>query len=208
MYRKINALQPRLSGVRRRIDQAYQDKLDGKIPEDFWERKMAEWTIEEGAIRDALIRLEQPTSERLLTAQRILELANKAYSLYLTRNPQEQAHLLRTVLLNCAIDGATVRPTYRKPFDLIFARAKDEDWSGREHLNLRPPWSRTKSRAKSKCFIWRRLGTRKPLFFSPQLYLVVPNAHQNSYSRAALFCDKSGTAPMSTALFPSSAART
>ncbi len=42
-----NALQPRLSAVRRRIDQAYHDKLDGKIPEDFWERKMSEWTREE-----------------------------------------------------------------------------------------------------------------------------------------------------------------
>ena len=28
---------------------------------------------------------------------------------------------------------------YRKPFDLIFERAKNEDWSGREDLNLRPP---------------------------------------------------------------------
>ena len=32
------------------------------------------------------------------------------------------------------------------------------------------PWSRTKSRTKSKCFIWRRLGTRKPLFLSFHLY--------------------------------------
>ena len=71
--------------------------------------------------------------------QRTLELANKAYSLYLTRNPQEQAQLLRIVLLNCAIDVATVHPTYRKPFDLIFSRAKNEEWSGREDLNLRPP---------------------------------------------------------------------
>src|SRR5215472_16624881 len=38
------------------------------------------------------------------------------------------------------------------------------------------PWSRTKSRTKSKCFIWRRLGARKPFFFSPQLYRVVPKA--------------------------------
>jgi hypothetical protein len=29
--------------------------------------------------------------------------------------------------------------TYRKPFDLIFERAKNEEWSGREDLNLRPP---------------------------------------------------------------------
>ena len=36
-----NALQPRVvPAMRRRIDQAYQDKLDGKIPEEFWERKM------------------------------------------------------------------------------------------------------------------------------------------------------------------------
>jgi DNA invertase Pin-like site-specific DNA recombinase len=134
-----NALQPRLSTLQRRIDQAYQDKVDGKIPDDLWERKMQEWTAEERRIEDALARLEQPTGERLLTAQRTLELANKAYSLYLTRNPQEQAQLLRMVLLNCSIDGATVHPTYRKPFDLIFARAKNEEWSGREDLNLRPP---------------------------------------------------------------------
>ena len=64
-----NALQPRLSAMRRRIDQAYQDKLDGKIPEEFWERKMTEWTREERSIRDALARLERPTNKRLLTAQ-------------------------------------------------------------------------------------------------------------------------------------------
>jgi hypothetical protein len=137
-----NALQPRLSALQKRIDQAYQDKLDGKIPEDLWERKMQEWTREERRIQDAQARQEQPNNERLLTAQRTLELANKAYSLYLTRNPQEQAQLLRMVLLNCAIDGTTVQPTYRKPFDLIFERAKTEQWSGREDLNLRP-WSRT-----------------------------------------------------------------
>jgi site-specific DNA recombinase len=134
-----NALHPRLSAVRRRIDQAYQDKLDGRIPEEFWERKMTEWTREERSIQDALARLEQPTNKQLLTAQRTLELANKAYSLYLTRNSEEQAELLRMVLLNCAIDGASVHPTYRKPFDLIFERARNQEWSGREDLNLRPP---------------------------------------------------------------------
>jgi hypothetical protein len=84
-----NVLRARLSAVRQRMDRAYQDKLDGKIPEDFWERKMADWTTEEYSIRGALNRLEHPKSERLLTTQRTLELANKAYSLYLTRNPQE-----------------------------------------------------------------------------------------------------------------------
>src|SRR5262249_54721197 len=65
------AMQTRLSAVRRRIDQAYQDKLDGKIPDEFWERKMRAWSGEERGIQEALARLEQPTRERLLTAQRL-----------------------------------------------------------------------------------------------------------------------------------------
>ena len=47
------------------------------IPEEFWERKMTELTREERSILDALASLERPTNKRQLTAQRILELANK-----------------------------------------------------------------------------------------------------------------------------------
>src|SRR5438128_2057917 len=43
------------------------------------------------------------------------------------------------MLLNCSTDGVSLWPTYRKPFDLIFQRAKNEEWSGRVDLNHRPP---------------------------------------------------------------------
>jgi site-specific DNA recombinase len=133
-------LEQRLASVRRRMDQAYTDKLDGKISEDFWQRKLVDWQAEEQQLKTALSGLDgSKNGDRLLHAKRILELANKAYFLYLTRKPAEQAELLRKVLLNCAIDGASLYPTYRKPFDLIFQRTKNEDWSGREDLNLRPP---------------------------------------------------------------------
>ena len=59
---------------------------------------------------------------------RILELANKAHSPYVTQNSQEKAKLLRMVLSNCAVDAVSVYPTYRKPFDMIFERAKTGDW--------------------------------------------------------------------------------
>ena len=97
-------LQQRLSAVRNRLDQAYQDKLDGKISEEFWERKSTGWQAEEQQIQQALQGLERVMPERLLTGVRILELANKAHSLYLSQPPAEQAKLLRMVLSNCAID--------------------------------------------------------------------------------------------------------
>ena len=74
----------------------------------------------------------------VLNAQRTLELANVAYSMYLTQKPAEQAELLKKVLLNCSIDAVSVTPTYRKPFDMIFERAKRKEWSGWADLSCRP----------------------------------------------------------------------
>src|SRR5262249_10360030 len=124
-------LEQRLSSVRRKMDQAYEDKLNGTIPEDFWNRKMEEWRSEEQQVRMALDGLkESKNSDRLLDATRILELANKASFLYVTQNPTEQAKLLKLVLLNCAVDDVSVYPTYRKPFDLIFERAREKELVG------------------------------------------------------------------------------
>ena len=132
-------LEKKLCAVRRRMDQAYADKLDGKIPEDFWERKMSEWRAEDQQIQIALNTPRNTYGDRVLSARRILELANKAYFLYVTQKPAEQSKLLRMVLSNCSVDAVSLYPAYRKPFDLIFERAKTKEWSGREDLNLRPP---------------------------------------------------------------------
>ena len=122
------------------MDQMYEDKLDGKIDEEFWGRKMSDWRTQERALQSAADSFGKPvTMNQALTAQKILELANKAHFLYLTRNSAERGELLKKVLLNCATDGVSLTPTYRKPFDLIFQRVKNAEWSGREDLNLRPP---------------------------------------------------------------------
>jgi hypothetical protein len=79
-------LEQRLAIVRRRMDQAYSDKLDGKIPEDFWERKRLDWRSEEHQIQAAMEGIEDTNGDRLLNAQRCLELSNKAYFLYVRKN--------------------------------------------------------------------------------------------------------------------------
>ena len=111
-------LQQRLAAVRHRIDQAYTDKLDGKIDEDFWSRKTSDWRFEEQQILTAMRGLEEASPDLLLNAKRTLELANKAYFLYVTQTPAEQAKLLKMVCSNCKTDGVSLYPSYRKPFDL------------------------------------------------------------------------------------------
>jgi len=117
------------------------DKLDGKITEEFWAMRSAEWQQEEEQILLAMQGLAESNPDRILNGVRILELANKAYFLYLKQPPAEKAKLLRIVLSNCTVDAANLYPTYRKPFDLIFMRAKNEEWRARRDSNSRPSGS-------------------------------------------------------------------
>jgi len=58
-------LEQRLEEVRRRMDQAYTDKLDGKIPENSWQRKMIEWQAEQEKLNIAVAGLRTWNSDRL-----------------------------------------------------------------------------------------------------------------------------------------------
>jgi hypothetical protein len=51
----------------------------------------------------------------------ILELAQSAYSSYVTKNPREQARLVnvKTVVSNSTFDRGSLSPTYIKPFDVF-----------------------------------------------------------------------------------------
>ena len=101
---------------------------------------MTEWNAEERQTKHAIDALGADGSNDVpLNAQRVLELANKAYFLYISQNSEEKAKLLRMLCSNFSVDDASVTPTYRYPFNVIFKRAKTNEWSGREDLNLRPP---------------------------------------------------------------------
>src|SRR5438552_3160444 len=89
----------------------------------------------------ALEGLEQATNDdKLLDAARAFELANKAYFLYINQNPREQGDLLKKVLSNCAVDGASLSPIYGKPFDPIFQRARIRCWRRGRDSNPRYPF--------------------------------------------------------------------
>jgi hypothetical protein len=129
-------LNKRLLQVRRRIEPVYLDKLDGKITETFWAAKSSEWNHEEQEILAGLAGLRPQNPEKLLNGVRTLELANKAYFLHLKQPPAEKEKLLRIVLSNCKIDAASVDPTYRKPFDLIFQRGAERRMAPRARFEL------------------------------------------------------------------------
>lgn len=91
----------RVAALRTRIDQLYEDRLDGRITEEFWTRKQSEYPDQERSLETALSSLSETISpERVLTLQRISELADKAHFLC-PRNHAERGRLLKSVPFNC-----------------------------------------------------------------------------------------------------------
>ena len=63
-----------------KLDRGYEDYLDGRISEDFWGRKAVEWEEQRRVIDTGIARMTPSDAGTALTAEKILESANKASS--------------------------------------------------------------------------------------------------------------------------------
>ena len=124
----ISRLQSELLKLKNRLDQLYLDKVDRKVSEVFWMEKSREWQADQDRILDQ-IRAHQGADRRYYDdGLKLLELASRAYDLYAKQLPEQKNKFLKTVLSNCTLEHATVRPTYKKPFDLFAKGVETGKW--------------------------------------------------------------------------------
>ena len=123
-------LQTRYTQVQANLDRAYDDKLEGKITEEFWTRRSREWRQEQIAVRTTMEKCENANRVYFDEACRLLDLAGKAYDLWLTRNAGEKRQLLNLLLSNCTFDGESLTASYGKPFCWLAEGSLSTVWRG------------------------------------------------------------------------------
>ena len=124
--------------IRAKLDRAYDDRLSGRISDELWNTKSAELESELQRVRGEMASNERASRDYEATGVQILELAQGAYSLYVTQNPHDQAKLIKTLLSNCTFDCGSLTATYVKPFDLFAKGAENGDWLLRLDSNQQP----------------------------------------------------------------------
>jgi len=113
---QIGQLQAEVRRLQDRMDAAYEDKLDGRISEEFWQRRTGEWRTRRLELQASIERHQRAAELYLDAGVQVLSLAQRAYPLWLQQPQAERRKLLDILLLNCTFDGETLRATYRKPF--------------------------------------------------------------------------------------------
>ncbi len=143
----------RYDRIKRLLDKAYEDKLEGRIDDAFFCRKRFEWEGAMQSAHDDVARYTRADLKVMDVALEVLELVSSAYNAFIRKTPVQQRALLNLLLLNCELRSGVVTPTYREPFNYLAQIAKagsDDDaesanldprhqvWSGRLDLNQRP----------------------------------------------------------------------
>jgi site-specific DNA recombinase len=121
-------LQTELKKIKNRLDQLYIDKLDGKVSEAFWLEKSQQWEIDQNRLVQQLQSHQRADRKYYEDGFKLLELASRAHKLYAKQPPEEKNKFLRILLSNCTLEGGTLRPIYKKPFDILARGIESRKW--------------------------------------------------------------------------------
>ena len=115
----LTRLQGQYQQLQKRLDEMYLDKLDGRVSLDFFDKKSAEWRSEQESIRQRVEAHESADQNYLDDGVKLIELSQKAVSLYEKQEMLEKRRLLNFVVSNSIWKEGRLEPVYRKPFDLL-----------------------------------------------------------------------------------------
>ena len=115
----IAKLQKEYQKLQDRIDAMYVDKLDRKVPLEFFDRKNSDWRGEQAEILRNIEKHQNANCSYLEEGVRLLELGQKAASLYEKQEMKEKRRILDFLFSNCLWKDGALIPKYRKPFDML-----------------------------------------------------------------------------------------
>lgn len=107
------------SKLQRLIDGAYEDKLLGRLEAPEWERRSGEWRRKLIEVNQSIQTHNDAQAKTMLQGVNLLELAQRAHSLYERQPMAQKQELIRKLFSNCTVKDGSVEIVWRKPFALM-----------------------------------------------------------------------------------------
>ncbi len=134
----VKQLEKQIKILQYRIDQAYLDKIDKKISEEFWLTQTKKWIAEKEDLAVKLLSSQKADSNYLDNANLLLELAEKASVLFKLKNADQKRKLISLLTSNCSYNDGKLDIELKKPFEMIMKTVKTGKWLPGQDSNLRP----------------------------------------------------------------------
>jgi len=134
----LAALRKEQDKLQRRVNQMYDDKLDGIIDEMMYLEKVREYKGRQAEILEEMKRHEVADQNFHVTANMVLKLAARARELFESSEVDEKRQLLNFVFQNLKLDEKTLLVSTHEPFSAMMGYKQcPTNWRWRES-NSRP----------------------------------------------------------------------
>lgn len=127
----VQLIQKQIDIIQHRLDQAYLDKLDGKISEQFWLDQSKKWLLEKENLSLKLLSHQRADTNYLENANLIFELIKKAPALLNHAKVTQKRTLMSLLLSNCIMKDGSIDVELKPIFQAILVNIKNEDWCAR-----------------------------------------------------------------------------
>jgi len=135
----IGQLQARYEAIQKRMDKLYDDKLDEKITQEFYNRKFKQYSDEKDEIAESIKQHSTASTGYLNLGINLYELSQRAKEIYLKARDkgmrEEQRNLIRLVFEKLILDEHKLNWEYSKAFKILSQAVEETNCSKVQKLD-------------------------------------------------------------------------
>lgn len=114
--------------LKKRTDTLYDDRLDGRITSDEYDKYVNKTKTEMDKLDTKLVELTNGNKSFVVTAEYLLELASKAKELFDGSQPPQKNKILRVLLANLTLNQKKLQLNLLQPFIGLVSNQKSSNW--------------------------------------------------------------------------------
>ena len=134
----IKTLRAEYDKLENRINKLADDKYDQCITNDFYNKKFKEYTEKQGKVMEELAKHDKADKEYHITANTVLNLAQRALEIFESSEPQEKRQLLNFVFQNLELRQKNLEYKLKTPYDTVLLANNCSDLLPGSDSNRRP----------------------------------------------------------------------
>lgn len=121
----VNELHQKETQLKHRLEKIYEDKLDGKITEEFYNRKNEEWSGELEKVTEMVQKHNNANNKYHQLGVNIYELSQRAKQIYVkAKSEEDKRSLINLVFTNLTLNEGKLSIEYTKTFKLLAEAVK------------------------------------------------------------------------------------
>lgn len=134
----IKTLRAEYDKLENRINKLADDKYDQCITNDFYNKKFKEYSERQAKILEELSKHDTADKTYHITANTVLNLAQRALEIFESSEPQEKRQLLNFVFQNLELRQKNLEYKLKTPYDTVLLANNCSDWLPGWDSNPRP----------------------------------------------------------------------